>query len=291
MKKTMLFSGLIRLITKSGIITSNLRFYSGNRFYTFFRRLFFLRCSPLVLNKVLDSRVFTNIISTLSIGPTHKTTEFGRHDALDKIMFSFMDRLNGVSFADIGVSDGVSSLRIYSKVGQKIKNFYLLDKYNYFNYAKKWYGYNFYNTDSNLVYVQVFNFFLLHVFGVFYSRINGKYEWGSVSFDNPLLKEKNLKVIQFDLFKGQLGHKLNIVKCANVLNSPYFSNEQIIKALRNINKNMLEGGYLFVMHNNKKYKGGVAMLVLQKNKEEFKVVLNYHDHELGKFAEKLFMGK
>lgn len=280
---------LVRLVTKSGIITSNLEFYSGSKLHTFLRRVLFLRCSPLVLNKLINPNLFTNIVATLSIGPTHKTTGSMRHKSVNKIMFDFINNFKSISLADIGVSDGVSSLDIYFKVKSRLKQFYLLDKYPYFRYTKEKYGYNFYNTDGDLVYMQIGNALLLHVFKIFGMRIedsNGK--TGTVSFDNPLLKKENLKVEEFDLFKGKLRHKVNVVKCANVLNSPYFTNEQIFKALENINKSMLDGGYLFVIQNNRKYKDNIAMLVLQKKKDSFELVLNHNGHEISKLVEKHF---
>lgn len=287
-----MLSRLVRLVTKSGIITSNLWFYSGSKLSAYLRRILFLRCSPLVLDSISNPELFTNIVATLSIGPTHKTTGSGRHNSLNMIIFGFTDCFKHINFADIGVSDGIASLDIYSKIKPKLGYFYLLDKYPYLRYTREWYGYNFYNTDGDLVYIQIFNLFLLHVFMIFKLKSrDSKREAGRVSFDNPLLKEKNLKVTQFDLFKDRLEHKVNVVKCANVLNSPYFTNEQIFKALKNISKSMMDGGYLFLIQNNKKYKDGIAMLVLKKNKDGFKLVLNHNEHEVCTSAEKWFRNK
>lgn len=282
--------GLIRVITKSGIITSNPIFYSGSWFLGFLRKILFLRCSPLVLKKVNSPRAFTNMVATLSVGPTHKTTDFGRHDNVDNIMFEFIDKLKKVFFADIGVSDGVSSLKLYSRIKHKskLKRFYLLDKYNSFGYKRKWYGYKFYNTDKDLVYIQLFNLFLLHMYPLLRHKSGSAVYDGIVTFENPLLKERKLEIKEFDVFKSDLEHKVNVVKCANLLNSPYFSQKSVLRALKNINRNMIDNGFLFIIQNNRKYNGNIAMIVLQKKGKGFELVLDYHDHELSDMMAKFF---
>ena len=71
---------IVRLIIKSGIIMNRPALYSRNWIYSFLRRIFFLRCSPLILKQELEPEIFTSIVSTLSIGPTHKTTNERRHE-------------------------------------------------------------------------------------------------------------------------------------------------------------------------------------------------------------------
>jgi hypothetical protein len=64
----MLFKILSRLVIGSALITSNPKFHSDNKLYSLGRYFFRLKYSPLALDRVLDPKLFTRIVASLSIG-------------------------------------------------------------------------------------------------------------------------------------------------------------------------------------------------------------------------------
>lgn len=235
----------------------------------------------ILLNNDFDPDNFSMMISEISVGPAFKTTGYERHNSSDDIIHRYARAYPKLKHVvDIGVSDGTSALYLI----RKLKNIpgvtiNLYDKYTHLNSYRKWYGNIYSNQDNRIVYIKAF-FLLLYVYPV--KCIINSSNARKIPFDNPKIKDLQLNVEYFDIFKTRLETQVDFIKCANVLNPVYFSPEEIRLALRNLYDNMVDGGYLFIIHNTK---ANESLLVLRKAGDELLLERNISNSDLPEYIE------
>lgn len=234
----------------------------------------------LLLRFNFDSNNFSKIISEISIGPAFKTTGNERHNTSDDIIYKYIENNFEVkNIADIGVSDGTSALYLIKKLeGIKNTTVRLYDKYTHLNLNERWYGYICSNQDNKIVYIK---FFCL-LFFVYPFNINSDQNLESkvISFDNPLVKKIGLNIDYFDVFETKLQSQVNFIKCANILNPVYFSPKKISSALKNLHGNLLENGYLFIIHNTQ---NNESLLILKKSGNKMILDKNIKNSDIPKY--------
>lgn len=122
--------------------------------------------------------------------------------------------------------------------------------------------------------------------GIFWIVLSGK---KSVPIDgmdrietvNPKV---NAEIVQFDMFRDRLDAPVHVVKCSNVLNTVYFTDESIQAATVNLARSLEDGGCIVVSQNHVMYPGGESYFVLKLNSGELRVV----ESKGGHMAERLF---
>lgn len=265
----MLQTTLKNILVKSGITISDKKislFFIKNRRLL---QLFRFKINPKTLSDdTLNDKEFSMLVSEISTGPAFKTTGFERHNSSDNILIDYIEKFHGKKrIADIGVSDGTSSLYVLQKIQVKKidADLFLYDKYTHLNLIKKWLFSIYTNIDNEIVYVQ-FLCFLLYIYP--FRIISKKTTREIISFDNPILKKFGLKIEYFDIFNTKLEMPVDFIKCANILNPVYFSPIEIRIALNNISSSLKESGYLFIIHNTKNFE---SLIVLKKENETFMV--------------------
>ncbi len=240
-------------------------------------KLLRLKISPEVLVKKLTPDEFSFLISYISTGFSFKTTSKARHPLTDALIIKYAkNKKKQLNVADVGVSDGQSALELYYQLKKNMKTYVLLDKYINLKKEKKGMITSYINVDGDVVYTQI-GPFLFHTAGLLtrkYTRRN------CIDFTNPKVKKEKLKIEYFDIFTTTHQHSFDIIKCANILNLDYFSPKQIAKGLQNMKHHLKEEGYLFITHNNKKYKENEAILILQRKNNKLLLVENIHRQEL-----------
>lgn len=227
-----------------------------------------LRFSPAILANALQqgrkledaARLYSLGMSFLNMGSTYKTTSINRTLLADKEILRIARDLDKPSLLDIGASDGVSALaclnqkKLFSRVT-------LSDKYNCFFEKNLPCGKIFLDAEKRLLGVKLLCFYIklqsAHAFGGFGYSI--------IETANPLLLQHAVTRIQhFDMFQDVQEHKYDIVKCSNILNLSYFPTDTILQAIENISRSVKDHGHLVISHNNAKYNGNEAVLVLKK---------------------------
>jgi hypothetical protein len=229
-----------------------------------------LKVSPeILLQNNFSPENFSKAISFFSVGPTYKTTALSRQNFCNRIIIGEMARKKGGVFADIGVSDGSSSVDLIEKSIQNHVEFKIFDKYNFLDIQKKRFASLFYNVDNQVVYVELFCFlFFIYPLSI---KIH-KQPDVRIFFDNPILKKYNKKLEYFDVFSSGYPPGFDLIKCANVLNPEYFSKDKIFDGLKNLHRNLKEKGVLIIAQNTNKKE---ALLMLQKNDAGFLLLENH----------------
>lgn len=262
------------MIFFSGISTGSKSFTLFSIRHKVTAKIFRLKPSPISIHEnEFESKEFSEIISGISIGPAFKTTGVERHNGCDDLIYDYAEKMNReeILVGDIGVSDGSASLYLLEKFkGIKNAKLRLFDKYNFLQWQNSWFGDVFSNCDGKMVYVKIL-FLLIYVYPL--NLPAGKKDGKKICFDNPHLKRVRLNIDYFDILTSHFSEKFDIIKCANVLNMVYFSQEDTLKALGNLFDGLRLNGFLFLIHN-KIPSGEEFFLILKKQENGFEIVRN-----------------
>ncbi|MEI7480758.1 MAG: hypothetical protein WCK75_00265 [Elusimicrobiota bacterium] len=231
-----------------------------------------IRLSALPLDK--KSSLFSEVMTLFRSGPSYKTTAAGRSPLTDRAILSKSKA--GDIICETGVSDGISAFGLLANAGNKkviLTDIQISFLYKDFGPARI-----FYNKED---------FCLSFKFLFFYICTGVKTgaapaTAGQISLLNPLISEKlgAAGIQQFDVFSGTLNFKADIIKCANVLNSVYFSPQEAKLAMENLSKNLKDSGWIFISQNHEKYRDGEAYLALQKQGGVLILREELNSHEL-----------
>ncbi len=244
------------------------------------RSLFRLKVSPQILLREKDPKIFSKIVSQINVGWTFKTVKAERHSLADQIIGDLIKKKQWkISMCDIGCSDGSSSLKLFEKFKDKFENYDLFDHDSkiYFNKTKSTTTY--FNREKIIIYIQ-YGPLLIYLYPQ-QRKIQHTQKAQEISFSNPSTQMLWLIINEFDVFKDIPHQKYDLIKCANLLHTGYFTKEKIGVALNNMKKYLKIGGLLVLIHNNNKYKKGEAVLVLEKNTNNKRnMKQNIDNHEI-----------
>ena len=249
-------------------------------------RLFRLRFSPAILHSALAAaatveeagELFSMGISLVNVGDTYKTTKRERSRLADQAILRLAAEYEAPALLEVGVSDGVSSLGLLETNGV-FSRVVLTDKFSHFHEGRRWFGKVFLDSYRRLLGVKV---------GCLYCNLaldrpveGGRYS--RIETVNPVVEARcGVDAFsRFDILSDVMDEPVQIIKCANILSRCYFLEEQVLSAVRNLGRSLVEGGRLVVSHNNDKYDQGEAVLVLRKEGGDFRVEEDVNGHELG----------
>jgi hypothetical protein len=153
----------------------------------------------------------------------------------------------------------------------------LTDRYNVFYRERRGLSTRYYDADKTAMYLRIgFLSFDLRPLGM---KPAGDLE--RIETVNPLLTRMFGvgRIERFDMFSDAANGRYAIIKCCNLLNTSYFSDDQIVKAVRNMTRSLEDGGAIVVSQNHEKYDGGEAMFVLRRNGDVLTVVESVNDHD------------
>lgn len=244
-----------------------------------------LRFSPDILLNALNAevelkergRLFSLGISHINIRDTYKTTGSNRTVLADKTILDAARHTGPLSLLEIGVSDGSSALNLL-KEKKAFTSITLSDRYNIF-YRKSFpFGTIFLDSDRKLLGFKLFGFY----FNIASDSIKGTSGYDLIETINPLVAaESGIKSItRFDIFNEALDTRVDVIKCANILNNSYFSDEQLVGIMDNLQRSLDDRGRLVVSQNNDKYEQGEAVAVFEKQGGSYRLVENINNHDL-----------
>ena len=84
------------------------------------------------------------------------------------------------------------------------------------------------------------------------------------------IEKGEIEYFDLDIFNSFLKQKYSFIRCMNVLNLSYFSEDKILLGIKNIFKLLREEGYLIIGRTNDKGINNVSLYIKKKNK--FKVL-------------------
>jgi len=215
------------------------------------------------LKNIEKQSEFDEVIKGFRYGDvTGKETYVGRFVELDKDIINILE--NGMSVHDVGCSTGITSLEFFklsAKHNLELK-FTISDKFTSLFISKGLIKAIF---DSNGVIKQIYFLNILldqHLSPIFFlskllfkllfqakiKAISSK-DTLKVSLLAPEVKKyeeaEKLSVIEYDIFKGN-SEKYDFIRCMNVLNRSYFSNECIKSGLQTLLSSIKTDGYLLL---------------------------------------------
>jgi len=240
-----------------------------------------VKFSPQVLENIRRSglpaeekgRLFSGAMNLFRAGGAYKTTAPFRSPLTDSAMLGKVPP--GGLLAETGASDGSSSLGLLEAArGAEVM---LTDLQASFPYRDTALGRVFYNTDGRYTALKTLCLYLCSGGASSPAAADGE-----ISLLNPLVEEKfpAARLLPLDIFSGELERKADALKCANVLNLEYFTAGEIKRALQNLRRSLKEGGWLFICHNNARYKDGEAWVALQRSGEKMRLKEEANGHEL-----------
>lgn len=205
-----------------------------------------------------DFKIFSKAVSVFKFGTTFKTTEYYRYpltiEKLKKINFD-----SPPVVLDAGASDGSASIHLIESID--FKKMYITDMHTYMYWREKNGVTCFYDSNYNCI-LMVNNFFIVYADyqdAFFPLNLIARYflsssfeideKFKKIKLINPALKKvkKKVNIFQYDIFDEWEREKLDVIVAANVLNKTYFSNKQILKAVKMMVSNLNRNGRIVVV--------------------------------------------
>ena len=279
---------LKHLLRESGLCIDRVRLLDAIRKRRWRKVLAFrflrLRFSPAILEDARRiecspeerGRLFSLAISYLNVGSTYKTTCGLRTKLADEAVLDIAKGYESPRLLEVGASDGSSALPLLEK-RDEFGDIVLTDRHNRFFEKKIPLGRIFLDTKKCVLGIKVLCIYLNIA-----SDVRLKFEnCFPIETVNPSLEHfHGLQRIEcFDVFDEKRRRPVHLIKCANLLNCSYFSDKDILRAVDNMGRSLVDGGYLVVSQNNEKYAQGEAVFALKKNSAGFGLVHDRNEHE------------
>ena len=213
------------------------------------------------LNEVKNAIYFDQMMSFFkNSNNTFKQTNTGRFLDLDKISVNYVN--NNDIVHDVAVSSGVTSLELYNNLKKNKLNFNMCisDKYSKVNVCGDSIT-KVYDSEGKLLFGYFFNIYCCQ-----FGQCNKIFIISSILFEflklfkpskcqelmlfNPHVIESitnnEIKNIEYDIFENTHVNEFNFVRCMNIFNRAYFSDEKIREGLQNVKNSIKENGYLLI---------------------------------------------
>jgi len=248
-------------------------------------RYFRLRFSPAVLEDALKTsmnaeeagRLFSLAMSFINVRDTYKTTGDARTVLADEALLQRAREFSRPAVLEVGASDGSASTGILCE-SDGFSRILLTDRHNLFHVREFPGGKLFLDSEKRVLGIKILCFYLAFP-SAKSVNVRGCREIKTV---NPLVSARfGVRTIdRFDMFTDTLDRPVELIRCSNILNASYFTNEQIVEAVRNLMQSLVAGGYLVISHNNARYAEGEALLSLRKTATGFSLADDRNEHEL-----------
>ena len=215
------------------------------------------------LNSINSPENYAFAVSTFTTESKHgKTTNANRFLDLDVQVMKYLSLQSEIKIHDVGVSSGVTSCELLDRVKELNKpfQFVISDKYaNFFTSgsnvlkvysADKYFIYGYFfgiladKNVSNYFFLSKCLYFLLKL--IPRPNVLGKIQL--FDFETKrLVKASEINLIEYDLFGKNFIDGISFLRCMNVLNAnSWFSLEQIIIGLQDLNAQLIDGGIFLV---------------------------------------------
>lgn len=289
----------LHILKESGLCIDSVRLLQWlgehDRWSRFAARYLRLRISPGIIEDALHegrdveekAALFSLGMSRVNIGHTYKTTGMDRTVLSDGLLHSFAEGMDKPDLLEVGVSDGSSALGLLAR-RDLFGEVHLTDRFPFFHVRRFPLGCLYLNSEGCLLGVK---------FLCFYFNLATELRLDTTGCErletiNPLVADKAgiASIEPFDMFKDRLDSPVGLIKCANIINSTYFTSEQAMAAIHNLSASLKPGGYMVISQNNEKYAGGEAVLALRKNDTGFVLVEDVNDHDFAPLLRERFGG-
>lgn len=244
------------------------------------------------LKDIKDDSLYADIIAKLRYGDaTGKDTRVGRFDDLDKVLDLLPDQ--GLLVHDVGCSSGVTSLDLMRMLNLKNKKYTLTISDRFLELFVFGEGVKYlYDSDENLRQIYFGRvlcdgqlsrvFFLSRVLFRVLSKVSRRDVQSKIVKNISLLDPKvqrcinsgELNAKSYNIFNRDDDNRYDFVRCMNLLNRSYFSDDQIKIGVANLIEATKHKGYLQIGRTD--IHGVNKVSVFQKEKRELSLVLQFN---------------
>ncbi len=219
-------------------------------------------------NKIQENEVLEKFYTDIyAQNKTSKRTANNRFTDIDKISLKYLSNENLNTIHDVAVSSGITSDNFYELLQKEQINFKMdiSDKYSLIH-VKKGFITKIFDADNQLFFAYWGIFFagdknIFFPLTVLLYKIIKKFtenygsDYSLYLFHPKILKklqENKINIIEYDIFSSSVEKKYSFVRCMNILNKGYFSDNELVKAINNIKKSLHEDGVLLIGRTNAK---------------------------------------
>lgn len=237
-----------------------------------------------ILEPDCTSSEFRRAMSAVHVGGTIKITRADRHPEVDDLLSTHLD-LTGVRIADIGASDGSTSLDLITRL-PTFGSFVIADRYLHLGATRV--GRRTVLTDEEGKPILVIGRRLLAwpsispvvsalTRPVTRAAARHPHLRQDVLLLNPAVREllrtdERVSYRTHDVFTPWSGDPLDVIKVANLLRRLYFPDEQITRALGALHASLPIGGHLLIVDNPRVPEGGARGGLYRRTAEGFETV-------------------
>jgi len=213
----------------------------------------------------LDPLTYSRLMAAFAVGPTRKITGPGRHTAADSLLLQHVD-LTGAVIADIGASDGITSVELVERIGA-FRQYVIADLFLTLDAVDLGRQTVFSDQDGRVVLVagprllawpgesRVVRWLSEPI--VRRARPEPRRPGPAATtllLVNPITRallerDPRVRTQVHDIFGRWVGPPPDVIKVANLLRRLYFSDEQIAAALDRLVTDLRDGGHLLLVDN------------------------------------------
>ena len=200
-----------------------------------------------------------------------KTTWENRFQELDSRCIQYFPHNTRYKIHDVAVSDGTTSVELFDVLMKNEVDFELFISDKYSKVRQRGHVFKkFYDIEGNLIHADALGMYISPTATpkyflskwmsyLFQWKISDMADATELLLLNPKtidrLKSPNLNFIHYDIFQqSTLDIQFDFVRCMNVLNKKYFSNELIAKAVSCLISTLKDGGVFLVGRTNREGK-------------------------------------
>ena len=243
-----------------------------------------LRFSPAILENAEAQpggteergRLYSLAMSHLNVGDTYKTTGRNRTVLADAALGRLAAGYSTPSALEVGVSDGISALGLLRN--SALGAITLTDRFPLFHEKPIPLGRVFLNADGRLLGIKFLCFYL----NIGEGPLCDLTRYTPIETANPVVRQEfGIQAIQrFDMFHDRLDKPVDLIKCANILNTDYFPDRAIRRAVANLGRNLTKSGHLVISQNNARYPKGEALFILRREDNRLVPAGEENDHDV-----------
>lgn len=222
----------------------------------------------------------------LTQNKTSKQTAYKRFENLDTVSLKYIS--DGALIHDIAVSSGITSVELFDLLSGNRKNikYHVSDKFSEYYVTQGWLS-RIFDKSGELIGFYLFGIYATDHLPNKYPisrllfRIINHYEpkdrlhqpspnaEHAVLLCNELrnrIKDGVISHLEYDVFSSSLTNEFNFVRCMNLLNISYFTEDKLICAVKNIFRSLREGGIFQVGRTHSDNTHHVSFFIKENNK-------------------------
>ncbi len=223
----------------------------------------FVRADLTRLDQYQDQALLDAIYTHIKMANrVAKTTCPGRFNDLDAITVQMLERRKApVRLHDVAVSSGITALELYQRLraANIAPDYHISDKYARLQFVQNGALTRIYDADRQLIQVYCAGLFADHQTRWFFPLskllflqarrwpLPETFSGDLLLYDRKVIAALESGILQhqdYDVFTTPMSGRYDYVRCMNLLNSAYFSEPRLQKAVLNLSRSLKPGGIL-----------------------------------------------